>query len=137
VAWKKTFNIFFFDCRVARFVWNTLFITFNIQPPKSTSHMFGSWITRFAPGIRNQILVGIAAICWVLWLNRNDAVFQNLVINSYLQVILRGTFWIRQWSSLYKEEERRMMKEGCRHLEGVALQFFGFHQWKNHKRTGV
>jgi hypothetical protein len=70
-------------------------------------------------------------------LNRNDAVFQNLVVNSYLQVILRGTFWIKQWSLLSKEEDGRMMKEGCRHLEGVALQLFGSHQWKNHKRIGV
>jgi hypothetical protein len=44
----------FFDCRVARFVWNALFITFNIQPPKCTSHMFGSWIRGFAPRLRNQ-----------------------------------------------------------------------------------
>jgi hypothetical protein len=127
----------FFVCRVARFVWNILFITFNIQPPKSTSHMFGSWIRRFAPRLRKQMIVGIAAICWVLWLNRNDAVFQNIIANSYLQVIFRGTYWIRQWSLLSKEEERRMMKDGCRQLEGVALQFFGSCDWKNQKRIGM
>jgi hypothetical protein len=69
---------------VARFVWNTIFITFNFQPPKNTSHLFGSWIRRFALGLRNQIIVGVVAICWVLWLNRNDAVFQSLVTNSSL-----------------------------------------------------
>ena len=137
VVWMKIFNIFFFNCRVARFVWNTLFITFNFQPPKSTSHMFGSWIRRFAPGLRNQIIVGVAAICWVLWLNRNDAVFQKLVTNSHLQVMFRRTFWIRQWSLPSKEEEGRVMKEGCRRLEGVALQLFGSTEWKNLKRIGV
>lgn len=65
----------FFECRVARFVWNSLFTTFNFQPPKIISDMFGSWIRRFAPGLKNQIIVRIAAICWALWLNRNDAAF--------------------------------------------------------------
>ena len=52
--------------------------------------MFGAWIRRFTPGLRNQIIVGIAAMCWALWLTRNDAVFQNLVSNSQLQVLFRG-----------------------------------------------
>jgi hypothetical protein len=99
--------------------------------------MFGSWIRRFTPGLRNQIIVGIAAICWVLWLNRNDAVFQNLVNNSYLQVLFRGTYWIRQWSMMSKEEEGRNLKEGCRYLEGLGLQFFGTCGWKNQKRIGL
>ena len=124
----------FFDCRIARSVWNTLFITFNFQPPKSITHMFRSWIRRFAPRLRNQIIVEIAAMCWVLWLNRNEAVFQNRVTNSYLQVLFRGTFWIRQWSMLSKEEEGRKLKEGCRRLEGLALQFFGCSWWRNQKR---
>jgi hypothetical protein len=74
----------FFECCVARFVWNTMSMTFNFQPPKSTSHMFGSWIRNFVPGLRKQIIVWIAAIYWVLWLNRNEAVFQNKIANSYL-----------------------------------------------------
>jgi hypothetical protein len=99
--------------------------------------MFGSWIRRFAPGLRKQIIVGVAAFCWVLWLNRNDAVFQKSVTNSPLQVIFRGTFWIRHWSLLSKEEERRSLKEGCKCLESLALQFFGSNEWKNLKRLGV
>jgi hypothetical protein len=133
---RRNYSTYFFDCRVSRFVWNVLFITLNIQSPTSMSHMFGSWIKRFAPGLRNQIVVGIAAICWVLWLNRNDAVFQRIVANSLLQVIFRGAFWIRQWSLLSKEEERGALKEGYRRLECVALQFFGAHVWKNQRRIG-
>jgi hypothetical protein len=87
--------------------------------------MFGSWIRGFTPGLRNQITVGFAAICWVLWLNRNDVVFQNLVANSHLQVLFRTTYWIRQWSMLSKEEEGRNLKEGCRRLEGLVMHFFG------------
>jgi hypothetical protein len=35
---------------------------------------------------RNQVLIGVAVFCWALWLS--------------------GTFWIRSWSLLSKEEER-------------------------------
>ncbi|KAG0549325.1 hypothetical protein BDA96_01G245700 [Sorghum bicolor] len=86
--------------------------------------MFGSWLRSFAPSLRGQIMVGMAAMCWVC----------GIVANSYLQVIFRGSFWIRQWSLLSKEEDGRMMKEGCKHLEGMTLQLFGSRVWKNHKR---
>ena len=114
-----------------------MIIAFNFITPRSTTHMFGSWIRSCAPGLRNQIIVGIAALCWALWLNRNDAVFQGSMANSYLQVIFRGAYWIRQWSMLSKEEERKNLIDGCRHLEGVALQLFGGQVWKSQGRIEV
>jgi hypothetical protein len=36
-----------------------------------------------------------------------------------------------------KEEEGRNLKEGCRYLEGLGLQFFGTCGWKNQKRIGL
>jgi hypothetical protein len=96
--------------------------------------MFGSWLRSFALGIRCQIIVGMAAMCWAIWLNRNDAVFQRKVTNPYLQVIFRGTYWIRQWFLLSKEEEGRLMKEGCKRLEGMMLQLFGSRFWNHQKR---
>jgi len=89
---EETIQHLFFDCQMAHFVWNMLYITFNIHQPKSASHMFGSWLRSFALEIRGQIIVGMAAMCWAIWLNRNDAVFQRKGTNSYLQVIFRGTF---------------------------------------------
>ncbi|KAG0534702.1 hypothetical protein BDA96_04G302200 [Sorghum bicolor] len=50
-------------------------------------------------------------------------------------VIFRGTFWIRHWSLLSKEEERRNLNYGCRYLEGAALQLFS--SWKHYKRIEV
>jgi len=80
--------------------------------------------------------VGIAVIYWVLWLNRNDAVFQNKIDNSYLQVVFKRAYWIRQQSLSSKEEERRTMKDGCRQLEGMALHLFGS-LWKQRRRIGM
>jgi hypothetical protein len=96
---EETIQHLFFDCRVARFIWNLLYITFNVKPPHNTTHLFGSWIRSFAPRLRNQIILGTAVVCcWVMWLNRNDAVFRKSFANSYLQVIFRGAYLIRQWT---------------------------------------
>ena len=61
-------------------------------------------------------------------------VFNKAKSHTYLQVIFRGAYWIRQWSLLSKEEEREALNEGCRRLEGAALHFFGGHVWKNQRR---
>ena len=132
----QTIQHLFFDCRMARFLWNSLLIAFNVQPPRNTAHLFGPWTRSFAPGLRDQVIVGIAAMCWVLWLNRNDVVFQRTHINSCLQVIFRRTYWIRQWSLLSKEKARGLLKEGCRKLEVVVMQFFGGHALRNQRRIG-
>jgi len=79
-------------------------------------------------------MVGIAAMCWALWLNRNDMIFQKATANSFLQVIFRGAYWIRQWSQLSKEEEKGALMEGCQRLEVGALHLFSGHAWKNRRR---
>jgi len=48
----------FFDCRLARSVWNSLLIAFSLQPPNGTTHMFGAWIRSFAPSLRDMIILG-------------------------------------------------------------------------------
>jgi hypothetical protein len=82
------------------------------------------------------VLIGLAAICWALWISRNDLVFQKSQYKSILQVIFRGTFWIRSWSVLSKEDGRIILKEGCRALETVALEFFHKSGWNVLKRIG-
>jgi len=87
---EETIQHLFFNCWVVQFVWNLISIVFNIQPPRNTTHLFGSWTRGFTPGVRCQLMVGIAAMCWALRLNRNDVVFQKTTANSFLQVIFRG-----------------------------------------------
>jgi hypothetical protein len=38
-----------------------------------------------------------------------------------LQVIFRGTFWMRSWSILSREEGRSILKKSCHWLD--ALEF--------------
>jgi hypothetical protein len=41
-----------------------------------------------------------------------------------LQVIFRGTYWIRSWALLSKEKEKDELKGGCQRLEIVCMDFF-------------
>jgi hypothetical protein len=38
----------------------------------------------------NLVLIDLAAVCWALWISRNDLVFQKSQCKSILQVFLGG-----------------------------------------------
>lgn len=130
---KETVQHLFFDCNLARFIWSTVFFSFGIQPPASVPNMLGSWVRGFPRKIRNQMIIGAAALCWAMWLNRNDVLFKSTITNSFLQVIFRGTYWTRTWAVLSKEEEKNEMKN-CNRLEGTALEFFNKFGWNFRRR---
>lgn len=100
---NETIQHLFFDCPLARFVWNAIFIAFGIHLPTNVANLLGNWFYGVLPRLRAQILVGVAALCWAVWLCRNDVVFNGFKANSFLQVIFRETFWAREWSLLLKE----------------------------------
>jgi hypothetical protein len=131
---NETIHHLFFSCPMARLLWFAISITFGVSKPTSTAHLFGPWLRSFPPKQRNKVLVGVAACCWAIWLSRNEIVFQKSMSKSILQVIFRGTFWIRGWSILSKEEDVKMLKEGCRWLETVAVELFNKSVWNVFKR---
>ena len=124
----KQYNIFFFDCHVAQFVWNAVFLAFGVKPPINVADLFGSWLRRFPQKLRKQFLIGVATLCWAIWLSRNDVVFNRKPSNSYLQVIFRGRYWTRLWSQLSKEENDHI-KRNCQFIEGLMLELFARGGW--------
>ena len=113
-----------FDCHYAKFMQRIVQVLFNLNPPNSIHNLFISWLEGLNRKIKSKILVGASAICWVLWLTRNDIVFDKAIAPSYLQVIFKATYWTRFWSLLQKEEDRRSVKIGCRAIETVAMEVF-------------
>ncbi|WVZ54678.1 hypothetical protein U9M48_005442 [Paspalum notatum var. saurae] len=130
----KSIRHLFFDCHVARAIWSTIFIAFGIKPPINVTMLLGSWLNGFTKKLKYSILLGVAAICWAIWSWRNDVVFNERTFNSFAQVIYRGTFWIRCWSLLCKEEEKENLKMRCMHLESVVLELFFKFGWRRSYR---
>ena len=88
--WSRRNNTFY--CHTAKFIWNSLFTIFKFQPPSDMTHLFGPWTKSFDPKIRNQVIVGVAAMCRAIWLSTNDTVFNKAITtNSFVMVIFRGT----------------------------------------------
>ncbi|WVZ77334.1 hypothetical protein U9M48_025213 [Paspalum notatum var. saurae] len=55
---NKTILHLFFDCHVARFVWNSIFISFGIQPPRNLSFAFMyGWLDILVPENRGWNVV--------------------------------------------------------------------------------
>lgn len=115
---------FFFEHHVARFFWNIAYISFGFQQPHSIANLFGSCIRSFPSKLRSQILVEASVLCWAIWLCRNDVVFKRTNPNLYLQIIFRGTYWIRCWAQLSKEEAKNRLMESSRRMEVTAMELF-------------
>lgn len=68
----------FFKCHIyAHLMWNLVSMSFGFQPSTSVANLFGSWLRSVPYKVRCQIFSGTATMCWPLWLNRNDVIFQN------------------------------------------------------------
>ena len=81
--------------------------------------------------IKNLIITCVSALCWAIWISRNDLVFDKTQMLTYLQVLFRGTHWLRLWAQLQRSEEAAdLIRNACQHLEMVAMQFFDFHCWR-------
>jgi hypothetical protein len=51
----------FFQCNYPKFMWGLLFVAFNIVPPWSVRHLFGTWLNQFERKLKRHALVGASA----------------------------------------------------------------------------
>jgi hypothetical protein len=77
----------FYECRFARFVWCIIQVATGLFPPRSVSNMFGNWLQGIRKDLKSLILLGVATICWTIWLCRNNMVFDKRKISSHLHII--------------------------------------------------
>ncbi len=78
--------------------------------------------------------MGIAAICWALWLSRNDLVFNGYNHVSFLQVIFQATQLGRLWSLLLKEDKGIEVIAKCNLLEKHMMELFSIFGWNSRRR---
>jgi hypothetical protein len=92
---RKQFNTYFFVCHFARFIWRAVQVSFNIDIPTSVEHLYTDWMNGVENRYKKLILVGAAALCWILWTSRNDMIFDNSLAKIYMQILFRETYWLR------------------------------------------
>ena len=80
---------------------------------------------------KNLIITGVSVLCWAIWISRNDLVFNKAQMFTYLQVLFRGTHWLRLWTQLQRSDDSaNLLRRACRHLETMAMHFFAYRGWR-------
>ena len=54
-----------------------LYAACGIPKPHSMPNMIGSWLNEIPKDYKPLVLLGVAALCWSVWLCRNVVVFDN------------------------------------------------------------
>jgi len=76
-------------------------------------------------------------VCWAIWLSRNDVVFDKSPTKTYLQVLYRGTHWLRFWAQLQRrDEDKEAVQKACQTIDVLVMQLFANHGWKFCNRIG-
>ena len=133
----ETIKHLFFDCLLAKVLWRTVHIAFNITPPTSVNALFGTWLNGVEPDLARHIRVGVCALLWTIWNCRNDLVFNRTSQIHFLQVIFRATALIRSWSLLTPMEARKHLVTGSIRWETVARDIFNRFGWRSCNRIGM
>jgi len=125
VTHQKVFNTFFLECFYAKFLWRAVHLMFAISPPKSIDDLFNRWSKSVGNKHNSLLLTAASALCWAVWITRNEVVFDKCKPKFFLQVLFRGTHCLRQWARLQRcDVQRDQLILVGQHLETSALHFF-------------
>ena len=111
--------------------------TFWYCAPRDINDLFIRWSKIANQKYNSLLLTAASALCWAIWLTRNEVVFDKCKPKSFLQVLFRGTHWLRQWARLQRHDDQRdqLILVG-QHLESSAPQFFSSNGWLSTRRLG-
>ena len=132
----ETIKHLFLDCPLAKILWRTVHIAFNITPPNSVNTLFGIWLNGIEPDLARHTRVGVCALLWTIWNCRNDLIFNRTSRIHFLQVIFRPTALIRSWSLLTPTEAREHLITGSIRSEMVARNIFNRFGWRSCNKIG-
>uniref|UniRef100_A0A453S0D5 Reverse transcriptase zinc-binding domain-containing protein n=1 Tax=Aegilops tauschii subsp. strangulata TaxID=200361 RepID=A0A453S0D5_AEGTS len=62
----ETIQHLFLDCPLAKLLWRTVHIAFNIIPPVNIESLFGMWLAGVDHITVSRIRIGICALIWAI-----------------------------------------------------------------------
>jgi hypothetical protein len=94
--YPETIQRLFLDCLYAKFLWRAVHLLFGIAPPQSIDDIFNRWSKRTNKKHNALLLTATSALCWAIWITRNEVVFDKCRLKSFLHGLFRGTHWLWQ-----------------------------------------
>jgi hypothetical protein len=128
---KETINHLLFGCGLAKLAWQVVLCAFHLnRPPDRVDDLFGGWIKSFPLNLRNLVLCGAGALCWILWKTRNDACFERKFPNDPANVIYRLCNVLVGWALLQTDQDREKVEAGVEKLKMVIREAYSrSHGW--------
>jgi hypothetical protein len=134
---SRNYSSPFFECVYAKFLWHAVHLLFGLSPPHSIDDLFVNWSKRGGTVHNALLLTAASALCWTIWITRNEVVFDKCRPKTFLQVLCRGTHWLRQWTRLQRRDDLRdQLILAAHHLETSALHFFSSSGWLSNRFFG-
>ncbi len=123
---EESIQHLFFDCSVAKLVWNAMLCALNITSASDINHLLGSWLSNFDKHSKQLVMVGVAAVLWAIWKLRNKACFDKKIWpNDPIELIYLTCRFIENWAILQKSEARqRILMLGAKLARQVAGEVF-------------
>jgi len=99
---------------------------------------FVNWSKRGSNTHNSLLLMAATALVWTIWITRNEVFFDKCRPKTFLQVLFRGTHWLRQWARLQRCEvlKDQLLLAG-QFLETSALHFFRSNGWLSTRFFGL
>jgi hypothetical protein len=86
--------------------------------------LFNNWSKLGGTKHNHLVLISVVVLCWAIWLTINDIAFNMWTPNTFLQVLFRGTQWLKSWALLQRlDDYKECMLKACKALESRAMHF--------------
>ena len=113
----------FFGCVMSRYCWSLVSIVVNADCRPGSFPQFWVWANKFMPCHKKLHMIGLAAICWALWLTRNAISFERKKCRSLTEIICLAVSFISYWAGLQNPSFKMVLEAGTEALKNTALFF--------------
>jgi hypothetical protein len=101
-----------FQCPIVVFMWAVMRDARNWSScPRFVIGFKDFFFTKLGIGKTRVIWFLFGAICWTLWLNRNDFIFSNKLISSPRAIIFKMLSFLQHMMVANAEEDRRVLEK--------------------------
>jgi hypothetical protein len=87
---SETIQHLFLYCLYAKFLWRAVHLLFGIAPPRSIDDLFNRWPKRTNKKHNALLLTEASALCWAVWITRNEVVFEKCRPISFFCIYFSG-----------------------------------------------
>ena len=91
-----------------------------------------TWFYSFLPGGKKIYMIGLAAVCWAIWIVRNKVTFDEHIVRSPSEVLFTMCSFLLYWLGLQVGNDRDALVGGTRKLMKMAADF----AWRSQAQGG-